>query len=73
MPFLIIKYTHHLQNHILFADCGIGRVILGCGQSNLKWKNRTVWVRILKLKDTTVRNIEVNHLLTNFEKLFLKK
>ena len=59
-----------MQNHILFADCGIGRVILGCGQSNLKWKNRTVWVRILKLKDTTVRNIEVNHLLTNFEKLF---
>ena len=62
-----------MQNHILFADCGIGRVILGGGQSNLKWKNRTVWVSILKLKDTTVRNIEVNHLLTNFEKLFLKK
>ena len=54
MPFLIIKYTHHLQNHILFADCGIGRVILGCGRSNLKWESRTVWVRILKIKDTTV-------------------
>ena len=32
IPFLIIKYTHHLQNHILFADCGIGRLSIVTGK-----------------------------------------